>query len=384
VVLLAGSLTAVSACGLVAAGGGDDAQPRTIPTPLVPLEYLVGRWKGNGVPKNNPAARYRGWPERHSWAWFFVQGKPAGLSFTIEGDKFLATGKLTFDPKRKRYRLEGMGPEPSKRAVALEGTLDDTGKILVLERAAPAGASKTGDPKMRVSLWPNANFVRYTMTQDLQEPGAVKYTRAVEIGLTKEGESFAGGAAAADRPRCIVTGGTATLTISFEGRSIPLCCTGCLDEFKGDPDKYLKKAALLQSAQAGKTKTNQPAASRVSRSEDAFAGDVVDEEPKPAPSVESKQKPAAASDKTGTSTASGDATHSPEKLKRKMETKTAGQSPAPKPATRAAALLRLGRNLEKSGKTKAALSYFRRVVKDYPDTPAAKTAAARIKSLEKD
>ncbi len=49
----------------------------------------------------------------------------------------------------------------------------------------------------------------------------------------------------------------------------------CQDEFNENPEKYIKKAALM-AGQGGKSKTDQPAPSRVSRFEDAFAGDVVD------------------------------------------------------------------------------------------------------------
>jgi hypothetical protein len=51
------------------------------------------------------------------------------------------------------------------------------------------------------------------------------------------------------------------------------------------------------------------------------------------------------------------------------------------PAARAASLLRLGQSLEKSGKSAGALEYYRKVVKDYPGTPQAKTASARIEAL---
>ena len=50
-------------------------------------------------------------------------------------------------------------------------------------------------------------------------------------------------------------------------------------------------------------------------------------------------------------------------------------------AARGATLLRLGQNLEKSGKSAAALKQYQQVVKDCPNTPAARTASERIKSL---
>jgi hypothetical protein len=58
--------------------------------------------------------------------------------------------------------------------------------------------------------------------------------------------------------------------------------------------------------------------------------------------------------------------------------------PIPKPvepATRAAALLQAAKNLEKAGNPKAAHDNYRRIVKDFPDTPSAKAASARLKEL---
>ena len=57
--------------------------------------------------------------------------------------------------------------------------------------------------------------------------------------------------------------------------------------------------------------------------------------------------------------------------------------PAPDPATRAASLLSQARAFEKSGKTDTALSYYKRITKEFADTPSAKTAGERIKALEK-
>ena len=68
--------------------------------------------------------------------------------------------------------------------------------------------------------------------------------------------------------------------------------------------------------------------------------------------------------------------------------RSASRKGAEKPATfqpysRAASLLRIGQNLEKSGKPGAAFGYYKRIVKDFADTPAAKTAKQRIKALGK-
>jgi hypothetical protein len=58
------------------------------------------------------------------------------------------------------------------------------------------------------------------------------------------------------------------------------------------------------------------------------------------------------------------------------------QSQPADPATRAATTLRSAQNLEKAGKTLAALGIYRQIVRDHPGTPEAKAAAERIKALD--
>src|SRR5262249_39674681 len=212
----------------------------------------------------------------HSWAWVFTQGKPTGLSLTITGGKVLATAKLTSDPAGKRYRLVGAGERPGGEPIVFEGGwLDGAGRTLVLDQVGPQGRSTQQRGTLRLSLWPNANFVRYTLRVDRREPGAVQFSPTIEIGLTREGETLAAGSSTTASPKCIVTGGAATMTLTYQGRTFPICCTGCRDEFNDNPEKYIQKAARLLRAQA-ETKRDQPVPSRVSRFDDAFAGDVVD------------------------------------------------------------------------------------------------------------
>lgn len=358
----------------------DDPSAREISQAFAPFEYLLGRWHGQGMPKDNPAQQFRGWSESHAWAWFFTAGKPAGLSITIEGGKIFTAAKLTYDPAKKLYRLRATEPRPGG-TVTYEGTLDRSGKQLVLERVVEAGRpAHTG--KVRLTVWPNANFIRYTMAEDIQEPGAFQFHRAIEVGLTRDGESLAGvGGAAAERPKCIVTGGAAAMTVSYQGKTFPICCTGCRDEFNENPEKYLKKAAAMLNSPAT-PKTNQPAASRVSRFDDAFANDVVDT-PASDSAGKSQQvaaKPLRKAEAGPASRANGPSTTA---QKQKADSTPASKTNDAAAATRkAASLLKLGQNLEKADKTTAALGYYRQVVKDYPGTPAAKTAAERIKALE--
>ena len=113
-------------------------------------------------------------------------------------------------------------------------------------------------------------------------------------------------------------------------------------------------------------KGSQPKAARVSKFEDAFSGDVDDARP-----AVGHARAEAGRAKAGDRAAEPAGQACQRRLK------------APEKSTaRAATALRLAQNLEKSGKTATALKSYKQIVKDYPGTPQARTAAERIKALE--
>ena len=293
-----------------------------VPAAFLPFQSMIGGWKGTAKPASNPL---KGWSETHGWAWKFEKGKPVGLTLTLEGDKSLAKGSIAFDGASKKYKLDGV--DPAGKPVAFVGSFGADGKTLTFDRV---GATPEG--KERIIVRPNSNKIRYTLQLERQEKGAPQYKGVISVGLTKEGETFAAGGGGADLPKCIMTGGAAGLTVSYMGKSYPVCCTGCRDEFNDNPEKYAKLADLAAKAAPAKDKsTAKPSGG--GKDDGSFDG-LIDE-------------------------------------------------PAPKDdaAAKSARELRLGQDLEKDKKTKLALDRYRAVVKDYPGTEAAKTAAARIKAL---
>lgn len=319
-----------------------------VPAGFAPFEHMIGGWKGMGIPAANPL---KGWPETHHWAWKFAGGNPVAMTVTTEGGKVLRQGQLSFDAASRRYRLEGT--DPADKPVAFVGALDPAGQALTLDRLGPLASGKD-----RLVIRPNRNLIRYSMWFEHQEPGAPQFKRMIDTGLTKEGEAFASGGSASDLPKCIITGGASTMTVSYQGRSYPLCCSGCRDEFNDNPAKYVERA-LSRARDGGENAAAKPASASVGKDDDSFDGLVDD------PLPEARPMP-------GPSTP---------RAKDRADRPSQAPSPAPKPgkdAGRAASLLRLGQNLDKQGKTAAARSYYQQVVKDYADAPEARTAAARL------
>ncbi len=351
----------VLACCLASSAtlAADDSD-REIPDAFAPFEHMIGAWKGTAVPAAN---RLRGWQEKHLWAWKFDKGRAVGMTVALEGDKTLASGKLGFDPESSTYRLDAV--DASKKPHVYTGKLTKVGRGHVLTLEAE-GSAATG--KERLILRPNTNLIRYTMEFEVREPGAPQFRKVTEVGLTKEGESFAAGSSAADLPKCVITGGSATMTVSYEGKTYPICCTGCRDEFNENPAKYVKKALLRAQAEGAKpVKAASRSNSNANAGDDAFAG--IDDAPA------TKSKPAYGAKKSagaGKSDAS-----MPGKSKRNGASATSPKAAAAK----AASLLRSGRNLEKAGNNAAALKYYKQIVQDYPDSAEAKSAQARIDAL---
>jgi YHS domain-containing protein len=238
------------------------ADDREIPASFAPLEYLVGSWKGQGVNLEDPSQRVRGWTETHAWAWTFADGKPVGMSVALENSRTLKAGKLSYDEARGVYVLTAEPAQGAEKAV-YEGTLDKAGKLLTLDRqGVPAGK-----PAERITIRPNANYVRYTLTAERRASRAGAFRKVLETGLTKEGETFAAGSNRAEQPECVVTGGAAAMSLTYKGKTYPICCSGCRDEFLESPEKYLKKLA----APAGSPKAEKkPATPRRPGGDDDF------------------------------------------------------------------------------------------------------------------
>lgn len=290
-----------------------------IPAAFMPFEHVIGAWKGVGIPTAN---KLKGWNERHIWSWSFEGGKPVALSLELEGNKTLSKGRLTFEPATGLYTLTASDPEGNP--VVFAGKIDEKRQNLTLDRSTPLEKNIS----QRLVFRLNSNLIRYLIWDERKAPGAPRFTRTHEMQMGKEGEAFAAGATATNLPRCILTGGAATLTVTYNGKSYPVCCTGCRDEFEADPERWLRKLAQ-KGASDGSVQTPE----REPRAEPA--GDTP---------PRSDTRPAASNDK-------------------------------------AAGLWKRADELERAGKNQAALSYYRILVKDHAGTQQANQAAQRIEAL---
>jgi hypothetical protein len=202
---------------------------------LQPFNVLVGSWKGSGAPEGTRDERAAGaWSETIEWAWKF-KGTDAWLEVSFAKGKHFTKGELRFTPDMTkagatpRYTLKLIAPDKSTHTFV--GTLKD--KTLALDQT---GGPPGEEQRIVFSL---LHHNRHLYRLETRPAGAtVAFARKFQVGATKEGVPFAD---VPKGPECVVSGGLGTIRVSHKGKEFWVCCSGCRDEFKENPEKYIKE-----------------------------------------------------------------------------------------------------------------------------------------------
>jgi hypothetical protein len=209
------------------------AGPVTPRDALQPFNVLVGSWKGTGAPEGGREERAAGtWTETIEWGWKF-KDDDAWLAVTFGKGKHFTKGELRYTPARN-------SPEPrftltltaaDKSAATFAGVLKD--RTLTLDRTDGPAAE---EQRLVFSL---LHHNRHLYRLESRPAGtAVAFSRKFQVGATKEGVPFAD---VPKGPECVVSGGLGTTKVSYKGKDYWVCCSGCRDEFKDNPEKYVKE-----------------------------------------------------------------------------------------------------------------------------------------------
>jgi hypothetical protein len=194
---------------------------------LKALQEFIGAWKGSGGPdKPRPAPRDPIWSEALSWGWRF-KGDDAWLVLEVKNGKHLKGGELRYLPGKKAYQFTALTADGKK--LAYEGELKND--VLTLERSDP-GSGQTQQIKMNTA----AEGVRFIYRAASKPKGGTVWRKDYLVQATKEGESLG---KAEKKNECVVSGGVGTMAISYKGETYYVCCSGCADEFRANPEKYV-------------------------------------------------------------------------------------------------------------------------------------------------
>ncbi|MHB1422374.1 MAG: YHS domain-containing protein [Gemmataceae bacterium] len=206
---------------------------------LKELQEFVGGWKGNGGPdKPRPGPRDPVWSESIHWIWRF-KGDDAWLAMNVKDGKLFKSGELRFLPDKKRYQLTAT--DKSDKKLVYEGKIDR--EVLKLERVNP-------DTKATEQITMNtaAEGDRFIYHVAHKNEGTTIWRKDYLVACTREGVSLG---KVDKKNECVVSGGLGTIAVSYKGETYYVCCSGCAEAFKENPEKYINE---YKAKKAGKKK----------------------------------------------------------------------------------------------------------------------------------
>jgi hypothetical protein len=206
---------------------------------LKELQEFIGGWKGIGGPdKIKPGPRDPVWNENLSWSWRF-KGDDAWLALGVKDGKYLKSGELRYLPDKKVYELTLTGRDDKK--LVFQGEIKSD--VLTLERVDPDTKAT-----QRITMNSAAEGDRFIYRIAHKDQGTTVWKKDYMVGCTREGISLG---KVEKKNECIVTGGLGTMTVSYKGETYYVCCSGCADAFKENPEKYINE---YKAKKAGKKK----------------------------------------------------------------------------------------------------------------------------------
>ena len=232
---------------LVVAGGAlagaAQAQPTSPKQALRAFQDLIGTRRGAGNPEGTREEKQKGfWTETLSWEWQF-KDKDVWLKVDFQNGKYFKHGELRYLMAKEHYQLTLTTAD--KKTLVFTGPLKD--RRLTLERTDEQAQESQ---RVVVTLLHSNRFLyRY----EVKPEGKPLYTTRFQVGATKEGVPFA--TAGSVRPECVVSGGLGTMPVTHNGKTYYVCCSGCRDAFRDEPDKYIRE---FEEAQAKKKAGSQP------------------------------------------------------------------------------------------------------------------------------
>ncbi|MDB5310090.1 MAG: hypothetical protein JWO38_4292 [Gemmataceae bacterium] len=228
-------LVVVSAAMVGLAGAADPPKPAApdaakAKKALQELQDFMGIWNLEGTQK--VGAKTEAWKEKVDWSWKFKSDEPAiKVSFGEGKGKYFSGGELKYNVEKKKYQLALAGADKAEHV--FEGDLLRSGGLKLERKDA-----KTGDV-VRLTMNTLADGIRFSFKVEKQDGGKGLFATAFQLTGNKEGESLG---ASAKKPECIVTGGAATIAVSYQGKTFYVCCSGCRDAFNENPEKFVKAA----------------------------------------------------------------------------------------------------------------------------------------------
>ena len=194
---------------------------------LQALGEYIGEWKGTGGPdKPKAGPKDKIWAEEISWSWRF-KGDDAWMSMTVKKGTYFKGGELRYLPGKKVYEFTALQADDTKQVFT--GTIKNDNLILESKDA------KTGEVQI-LTMNNAAEGARFIYRLSRKKAGSTLVTKDFMVATTREGVSLG---AREKKNECVVSGGLGTSSVSYKGETFYICCSGCADAFRENPEKYV-------------------------------------------------------------------------------------------------------------------------------------------------
>ena len=194
---------------------------------LTPLRDFVGEWRGVGQVRRG--STQGAWIERSSWSWKFTPQR-AALRFTSKQSRVFQRGELRSGAKPGLFTLDATA-SGSELTTRYQGGFDKQHRLVMTTKAA----AKNMPSRVTLRLVAKAN--RLVVFYERQTSSG-RFLRMSEVGYTRRGSDFG---KRANFVECIVSGGKGTIPVVFEGKKYYVCCGGCRDYFRDNPEEVLRE-----------------------------------------------------------------------------------------------------------------------------------------------
>jgi hypothetical protein len=208
---------------------------------LKPLQIVMGKWEG--VFKNG------GVGETHDWVWDLQTDKkyPA-LAVSAPDGKFFTHARITYDPASSKFRMETVDKENVVRkfeggweAEPAEVPADD-GKSFYRTFKLKLTEIANEDLSHRWEyVLSQQNNNRYQLYASRATSSSSRFTLRDVLGSQRSGTSFAQSDDDFGERTCIISQGLGTISVSYQGKSYYVCCTGCKAAFEDDPEMWIAR-----------------------------------------------------------------------------------------------------------------------------------------------
>jgi YHS domain-containing protein len=198
--------------------------PASTKEAMKPIQLLVGEWKAQ---VSSDDGKDEAWEETQSWE-YKIDKEEYALQFDIKGGKKVKSGVLSYDLKKKAYRLDLVRANDQK--AVFEGKL--SGKELPMEEVVEG---KGAQDKITFNLLRDN---RILIAIERKEAGRNNWAPHLSYAATKQGVPFV----RAEKTFCVVTGGTPSSSVEYKGVTYNLCCNSCRKEFLAHPEETIARA----------------------------------------------------------------------------------------------------------------------------------------------